>query len=321
MQSNAQSGNVSTQRGPMSLRRRKSLLLMAQHWQLYLLLLFPLANLIVFKYIPIAGLQMAFKDFRVSKGVWGSPWVGMKHFINFFTAPNFWTIISNTIIISLYTIIASFPFAIVLAIGMNELVSSKARKTVQFLTYAPYFISTVVLVSMMMQMFDPRIGILTKLIKVFGYTGDNVFGSPTAFRHLYVWSGVWQQTGYNAIIYLAALTSINVELYDAARVDGCSKWQRIWHIDLPGIRPTVIILLILNMGYIMSVGFEKVYLMQNPMNLEASEIISTYVYRIGLINSNFSFSTAIGFFNSVINLILMLTVNKVAQKVGETSLW
>lgn len=321
MQSNAQSGNVSTQRGPMSLRRRKSLLLMAQHWQLYLLLLFPLANLIVFKYIPIAGLQMAFKDFRVSKGVWGSPWVGMKHFINFFTAPNFWTIISNTIIISLYTIIASFPFAIVLAIGMNELVSSKARKTVQFLTYAPYFISTVVLVSMMMQMFDPRIGILTKLIKVFGYTGDNVFGSPTAFRHLYVWSGVWQQTGYNAIIYLAALTSINVELYDAARVDGCSKWQRIWHIDLPGIRPTVIILLILNMGYIMSVGFEKVYLMQSPMNLEASEIISTYVYRIGLINSNFSFSTAIGFFNSVINLILMLTVNKVAQKVGETSLW
>lgn len=321
MQSNAQSGNVSTQRGPMSLKRRKSLLLMAQHWQLYLLLLFPLANLIVFKYIPIAGLQMAFKDFRVSKGVWGSPWVGMKHFINFFTAPNFWTIISNTIIISLYTIIASFPFAIVLAIGMNELVSSKARKTVQFLTYAPYFISTVVLVSMMMQMFDPRIGILTKLIKVFGYTGDNVFGSPTAFRHLYVWSGVWQQTGYNAIIYLAALTSINVELYDAARVDGCSKWQRIWHIDLPGIRPTVIILLILNMGYIMSVGFEKVYLMQNPMNLEASEIISTYVYRIGLINSNFSFSTAIGFFNSVINLVLMLTVNKVAQKVGETSLW
>ncbi len=321
MQSNAQSGNVSTQLSAKNHTRRKTLLLMAQHWQLYLLLLFPLANLIVFKYIPIAGLQMAFKDFRVSKGMWASPWVGMKHFINFFTAPNFWTIISNTIIISLYTIVASFPFAILLAIGMNELASSKARKTVQFFTYAPYFISTVVLVSMMMQMFDPRIGILTKFIKVFGYSGDNVFGSPTAFRHLYVWSGVWQQTGYNAIIYLAALTAINVELYDAARVDGCNKWQRIWHIDLPGIKPTVIILLILNMGYIMSVGFEKVYLMQNPMNLEASEIISTYVYRIGLINSNFSFSTAIGFFNSMINLVLMLTVNKVAQKVGDTSLW
>jgi putative aldouronate transport system permease protein len=204
---------------------------------------------------------------------------------------------------------------------MNELANVRARKTVQFFTYAPYFISTVVLVSMMMQMFDPRIGILTKVLQVFGYRGDNLFGSTSAFRHLYVWSGIWQQTGYNAIIYLAALTSINPELYDAARVDGCSKWQRIWHIDLPGIRPTIIILLILNMGYIMSVGFEKVYLMQNPMNLETSEIISTYVYRIGLINSDFSFSTAVGFFNSIINLVLMLTVNRVAQKLGDTSLW
>lgn len=301
--------------------QRKRTRLMIQHWQLYLLLLFPLVNLIIFKYMPIVGLQMAFKDFRVSRGMWGSPWVGMKHFIAFFTSPNFWSIIGNTMIVSLYTIIASFPFAILLAIGMNELSSTRARKTVQFFTYAPYFISTVVLVSMMMQMFDPRIGILTKLIKYLGYSGDNVFGSPTAFRHLYVWSGVWQQTGYNAIMYLAALTAINVELYDAAKVDGCSKWQRIWHIDLPGIRPTIIILLILNMGYIMSVGFEKVYLMQNPMNLETSEIISTYVYRIGLINSNFSFSTAVGFFNSVINLVLMLSVNKVAQKVGDTSLW
>jgi len=300
---------------------KKKSRLMIQHWQLYLLLLFPLVNLIIFKYLPILGLQMAFKDFRVNKGMWGSPWVGMKHFMAFFTSPNFWSIIGNTIVLSVYTILASFPLAILLAIGMNELANVRARKTVQFFTYAPYFISTVVLVSMMMQMFDPRIGILTKVLQVFGYRGDNLFGSTSAFRHLYVWSGIWQQTGYNAIIYLAALTSINPELYDAARVDGCSKWQRIWHIDLPGIRPTIIILLILNMGYIMSVGFEKVYLMQNPMNLETSEIISTYVYRIGLINSDFSFSTAVGFFNSIINLVLMLTVNRVAQKLGDTSLW
>jgi len=300
---------------------KKTRKLMLEHWQLYLLLLFPLINLIIFKYLPILGLQMAFKDFRVSKGMWDSPWVGLKHFQAFFTSPNFWAIIGNTVTISLYTIVAAFPFAILLAIGMNELSSARARKTVQFFTYAPYFISTVVLVSMMMQMFDPRIGILTKLLQLFGYRGDNVFGSATAFRHLYVWSGVWQQTGYNAIMYLAALTAINVELYDAAKVDGCSKWQRIWHVDLPGIQPTIIILLILNMGYIMSVGFEKVYLMQNPMNLENSEIIATYVYRMGLINSNFSFSTAVGFFNSLINLILMLSVNKAAQKVGETSLW
>ena len=300
---------------------KKTKKLIVEHWQLYLLLLFPLINLIIFKYLPILGLQMAFKDFRVSKGMWDSPWVGLKHFTAFFTSPNFWAIIGNTVTISLYSIAASFPFAILLAIGMNELASTRARKTVQFFTYAPYFISTVVLVSMMMQMFDPRIGILTKLLQLFGYQGTNVFGSTTAFRHLYVWSGVWQQTGYNAIMYLAALTAINVELYDAAKVDGCSKWQRIWHVDLPGIQPTIIILLILNMGYIMSVGFEKVYLMQNPMNLENSEIIATYVYRMGLINSNFSFSTAVGFFNSLINLVLMLSVNKVAQKVGETSLW
>ncbi|WP_320127819.1 ABC transporter permease subunit [uncultured Sphaerochaeta sp.] len=302
------------------LQRRKNRLII-QHWQLYLLLLFPLVNLIIFKYLPILGLQMALKDFRVSKGLWGSPWVGLKHFKTFFVSPNFWMIIGNTIILSIYSIAASFPLAILLAIGMNELSSSHARKTVQFFTYAPYFISTVVLVSMMMQLFDPRIGILTRLLKLFGYDGSNVFGSPTAFRHLYVWSGIWQQTGYNAIMYLAALSAINIELYDAAKVDGCSKLQRIWHIDLPGIRPTIIILLILNMGYIMSVGFEKVYLMQNPMNLETSEIIATYVYRVGLINSDFGFSTAVGFFNSVINLVLMLSVNKIAQKVGETSLW
>ncbi|AEV30509.1 ABC-type polysaccharide transport system, permease component [Sphaerochaeta pleomorpha str. Grapes] len=301
------------------LRKKNRLIL--QHWQLYLLLVFPLVNLIIFKYLPILGLQMAFKDFRVSKGLWGSPWVGLKHFRNFFVSPSFWAIIGNTIIISLYSIIASFPLAIMLAIGMNELSSVFARKTVQFFTYAPYFISTVVLVSMMMQLFDPRIGLLMKLLKTLGYSGDNIFGSPTAFRHLYVWSGIWQQTGYNAIMYLAALSAIDIQLYDAAKVDGCSKWQRIWHIDLPGIQPTIIILLILNMGYIMSVGFEKVYLMQNPMNLGTSEIIATYVYRVGLINSNFGFSTAVGFFNSVVNLILMLSVNKVAQKVGETSLW
>lgn len=291
------------------------------HWQLYILLLFPLVNLILFKYVPMYGLQIAFKNFRVSRGMWGSPWVGLTHFNNFFTSPDFWKIIWNTISLSLYGILTSLPLAILLAIGMNELSSVRLRKGVQFLTYAPYFISTVVLVSMLMQMFDPRIGILAKVAQILGNTSNNIMGEASAFRHLYVWSGVWQQTGYNAIIYLAALSGIDLELYDAAKVDGCNKFQRIWHIDLPGIRPTIIILLVLNMGYIMSVGFEKVYLMQNAMNLGTSEIISTYVYRVGLINSNFSFSTAVGLFNSAINMVLLLTVNRVARKFGETSLW
>ena len=292
-----------------------------RHWQLYLIILLPLANLIIFKYIPLAGLQIAFKTFRTRAGIWNSPFVGFTHFVTFFSSPSTLAIISNTISISLYSIVASFPFAIMLAIFLNECRFDRFKKTVQMLTYAPYFISTVVLVSMISQFFDPRIGIFSMILQQFGISTKNIMGEPSLFKHLYVWSGVWQSSGYNAIIYLAALTGISKELSEAAVVDGCSRVQRIWHVDLPGIRPTVITLLILNMGYVMSVGFEKIFLMQTPTTLSVSEVISTYVYRVGLGNSDFSYATAIGLVNSVINLILILSINYLAKRFSKQSLW
>jgi putative aldouronate transport system permease protein len=267
------------------------------------------------------GLQIGFKDYRVSRGIWGSDWVGIKHFIRFFSTPSCWRIIGNTISLSLYSIIVSFPFAIILAILVNECTNKRYKKFTQMVTYMPYFISTVVLVSMVIQFTDTRVGLLNHFISLFGHSSVNFMAKPDLFKHIYVWSGIWQQTGYNAIIYIAALSGIDQQLYEAAKVDGCSRLQKIWHIDLPGIKSTIIILLILNMGYIMSVGFEKAYLMQNGLNLGASEIISTYIYRIGLINADFSFSTAIGLINSLINLVLILSFNKIAKLTGESALW
>ncbi|WP_230391599.1 MULTISPECIES: sugar ABC transporter permease [unclassified Oceanispirochaeta] len=292
-----------------------------KHWQFYVIILLPLLYLIIFKYIPMFGLQIGFKQYRVSKGIWGSEWVGLKNFIRFFSSPSSMQIIWNTISLSLYSILISFPFAIILAVALNEAASKRYKKFTQMITYMPYFISTVVLVSMIIQFTDTRMGLVNHFIGLFGMKPVNFMAKPDLFRHIYVWTNVWQTTGYNAIIYLAALTTIDPQLYEAAKVDGCSRVQKILHIDLPGIQSTVIILLILNMGYVMSIGFEKAYLMQNGLNLQTSEIISTYIYRIGLINSDFSFSTAVGFFNSIINLVLLLTVNKLARKTGETGLW
>lgn len=292
-----------------------------KHWQFYIIILLPLLYLIIFKYIPMFGLQIGFKQYRVSRGIWGSEWVGLKHFIRFFSSPSSLQVIWNTIALSLYSILISFPFAIILAVSLNEAASKRYKKFTQMITYMPYFISTVVLVSMIIQFTDTRMGLINHFIGLFGMKPVNFMAKPELFRHIYVWTNVWQTTGYNAIIYLAALTTIDPQLYEAAKVDGCTRIQKILHIDLPGIRSTVVILLILNMGYVMSIGFEKAYLMQNGLNLQTSEIISTYIYRIGLINSDFSFSTAVGFFNSIINLVLLLTVNKLARRTGESGLW
>ena len=267
------------------------------------------------------GLIIAFKRYRVSMGILRSPWVGFINFQRFFSSPTSMEIIWNTLALSVYSIVASFPLAIVLAISLNETKNKRWKKTIQMVTYAPYFISTVVLVAMMFQLLDSQIGIANLFLEMLGLPTQNFLGNPKLFRHVYVWSSIWQTSGYNAIIYLAALTGINPEFYEAAIVDGANKFQRIKYIDMPSIMPTVIILLILNMGYIMSVGFEKVYLMQNALNLETSEILSTYIYRVGLLNTDYSFSTAIGFFNSIINLVLLLTVNAIAKRTGEHSLW
>ncbi len=291
------------------------------HWQLYLIFLLPFVYFVLFKYVPMYGLVLAFKKYRVSKGILGSPWVGLDHFVRFIQSPTSLQVMYNTFILSLYTIAASFPLSVILAVALNETRNKTWKKSVQMVTYAPYFISTVVMVAILFQLLDPRIGIINRFLELTGLETVNFMGEATWFRHIYVWSGVWQTTGYNAIIYLAALTSISPELYEAAIVDGANKVQKIRHIDIPGITPTIVIMLILNMGYVMSVGFEKSYLMQNPLNLETAEIMSTYVYRVGLLNTDYSFSTAIGLINSLINLILILGFNSIARKMGDTSLW
>jgi putative aldouronate transport system permease protein len=287
----------------------------------YLLLLLPLAHLLIFRYVPMYGVQIAFKNYQVSKGMWGSPWVGMKYFALFLASPSFWTILSNTVTISLYGLLAGFPLAIVLAIALNETRNRTFKKTVQMVTYMPYFISTVVLVSMIMQFTDLQTGLVNQFLRLVGGRPRNFMGVPEYFKSIYVWTGVWQNNGYSAIIFLAALSSVNPELHEAAIVDGASKLRRIWHIDLPGISSAIAILLILNAGYVLSVGFEKVFLMQNGLNMQVSEVISTYVYKIGLQNMDFSYSTAVGLFNSVVNLLLLAVFNGISRRLGQASLW
>jgi putative aldouronate transport system permease protein len=223
--------------------------------------------------------------------------------------------------LSVYQLIAGFPIPIILAIGINELRSNILKKTVQMVTYAPFFISMVVLISIMLQVFSPHFGFVNIIIMRMGGDARNFMGRPEFFRHMYVWSGIWQNMGYGAIIYLAALSGIDPQIQEAAIIDGASKVQRIRHIDLPGIMPTAIILLILNVGQIMNIGFEKAFLMQNSMNLSTSEIIPTYVYKVGLLQGDFAFSTTVNLFNSIINFVLLVTVNKIANKVSDSGLW
>lgn len=291
------------------------------HWQLYLVVLLPIVSIIIFSYVPMYGITLAFKDYSIRKGISGSPWVGFGYFIRFFNSPSFWQIIKNTILLSIYSLMAGFPFPIVLAILLNECRNVRFKKTVQMVTYAPYFISTVVMVAMLQQWMDPRLGFVNKITEIITGSTIDYFSKPAFFSSLYVWSGIWQYTGFNSIIYIAALAAINPELHEAAVIDGASRIRRIWHIDLPGILPTIIILLILNSGQLLNVGFEKIYLMQNPLNSKMSEVITTYVYKVGLIDSDYSFSTAVGLFNSVINLLLLSCVNSISRRYSETSLW
>lgn len=267
------------------------------------------------------GVTIAFKDFNAIKGILGSPWVGFDHFVRFFHSYQFWPLIKNTITISLYQLIAGFPVPIILAILLNQTRNKRFKSLVQTVTYAPHFISVVVLVGMLLIFLSPRTGFINHWIQAFGGQAILFMGEPTYFKSIYVLSGIWQNTGWASIIYLAALASISPELYEAAKVDGASKWKQILHIDLPGIMPTAIIIFILNVGQIMNVGFQKLYLMQNPLTESSQEIISTYVYKIGLISNQYSYSTAINLFNSVINILLLVLVNYISKRVSQTSLW
>lgn len=293
-------------------------------WQLYLLLLFPVVYLLIFNYYPMYGALLAFKKYRVSMGILNSPWAsnyGFGNFIRFFNNYNFVNCLVNTLLISIYYLAASFPFSIILALSLNYVYNEKIKKTVQLFSYAPYFISTIVLVGIINSIFDSRSGLFGQLI--YNLTGVNVIANASAFPSLYVWTGVWQCTGFNAIIFIAALAGVDMQLHEAALIDGATIMQRIRHIDLPSIMPTAIILLILNMGSILNISYEKILAMQNANNLRTSEVISTYAYKIALVSEipDFPYATAIGLFQSVVSLILIVTVNKISQKVSQESLW
>jgi len=304
--------------------KQKTRVLIKRHWQMYLLLCLPILYLIVFHYYPMLGAQIAFKRFRTSLGIWGSPWIGFTNFVRFFQSYQFGRVVSNTVLLSLYGLFAGMPFPIIFALLLNTVTHRFTKRTIQTVTYLPYFISTVVLVGMLFQVLDPRIGLYGKFyLMLTGSRAPDLFGRANYFPHLFTWSAVWQNMGWNSIIYLAALSAVSPELHEAGKIDGMNRLQRIIYIDFPAILPTATILLILNFGRIMSIGFEKTFLMQNNLNLARSEVISTYVYKVGLTigGGDFSFATAIGLFNSVVNLILIITVNKICNRMGGNSLW
>ncbi len=290
-------------------------------YQLYLFLLPIVAIYLVFRYYPMYGVQIAFKDFSPSQGIWGSEWVGFKHFADFFGAYNFWQIMENTLLLSFLSLLFSFPAPILIALLLNQMMAKKYKSFVQTVIYAPHFISTVVLVGMLGVFLSPNSGIVNHVITWFG--GEPILFMADAgwFRPLYILSGIWQETGFATIIYLASLAGVNPELHEAAIMDGASKWKRVLNVDIPSILPTIVILLILALGNVMSIGFEKAFLMQSDLNYSASNIIPTYVYETGIQKAQYSFSTAVGLFNSAINIILIFAVNRIAKKLTETSLW
>ena len=286
------------------------------YWQLWIMVLPAIILVLIFSYGPMYGIQLAFRDFDVSKGITGGKWEGLKYFNQFFKDPMFWQIIRNTLRISLWTLVMGFFAPIILALLINQISSKRTKTLVQTITYMPHFISTVVMVSMLNIFLAPNSGLISKF-----FGGADLMGTASAFTPIYWMSEIWQHAGWNCIIYLAALSSIDTALYEAAKIDGAGRMQLIRYIDIPAILPTAGILLILNMGSVLGVGFEKVWLMQNTLNIPASEVIATYTYRIGILAHHYSYSTAIGLFNSVVNFIFLVTANKIAKKTSDTSLF
>ena len=288
------------------------------------LLLFCLPGLVItfiYHYVPLYGVQIAFRKFSPRRGISGSPWVGWANFQRFFQSADAWPIILNTLVLSLYSLLASFPIAIVLALMLNSLRHRRYRRVIQAISYAPYFISVVVMCGMIILFLSPRVGVINAVIKLLGGEAVNFMGKSAYWRHIYVWTGVWQSMGWNSVIYFAALSAVSPELHEAAIVDGATKFQRVLYIDLPSLRPQIIMLLILNFGSFLNIGFEKAYGLQNDLNRGVSQIISTYVYQVGITHSDISFSSAIGLMNSLVNAVLMLATNFVVGKLSDDSLW
>ena len=294
---------------------------MKKNWILYVMIAPVVVYYIVFAYTPMYGILLAFKNYKVKLGILGSPWVGLDHFQRFFSAYNFKQLIGNTVGISVYSLIIGFPIPIVFALMLNYLTHNRLKKVVQMVSYAPYFISTVVICGMITIFMAPDTGILNVIRGFFGLESVNFLAKPEWFKSIYVWTGVWQGMGWSSIIYISALSGVDMQLHEAAIVDGATKIQRMIHVDLPSIKPTILMLLILQMGSIMNVGFEKVYLLQNTLNKSAASVISTYVYEVGLINSDYGYSTAVGLFNSLINLGLVVAANQLSKRFAGESLF
>lgn len=321
-------------RSPFLLRLERGILLMNQtintkmvkHFQkfgaYYLMLIIPMSILLLFKYVPMYGAQIAFREFRITRSIKDSPWVGLKYFKKFFSYYNFTAIIRNTLIINLYSLL-TFPLAPLFALCLNHFPSRRYTKVVQNISYLPHFISTVVLCSMVIQFTNARTGLINQFLGLLDVPSVNYMAKKEYFYSIYVWSGVWQSLGYNAILYIASLSSVSPELHEAAIIDGANILKRIWHVDIPGILPTICIMLILQCGRLLSMGYEKILLLQNPLNTVVSEVISSYSYNVSISSGTpqYSYAAAIDLFTAVINLIMLCLVNNIVKKTNQTSLW
>ncbi len=302
-------------------KRRTGRQELRRNYELYLMVLPVLIWVILFKYLPMYGIQIAFKNYASSRGIWESQWIGVRHFLRFFKSYQFISLLKNTLMLSFGALLFGFPMPILLALLLNEREDGLLRRTAQTITYAPHFLSTVVLCSMIIEMLSPSHGVVNNLIRAFGGSPIYFMTEKDWFAPIYVISGIWQNAGYDSIVYMAALASVDVELYEAAKIDGANKWNRLIHVTLPCLIPTAVIMLILKAGNMMNVGFTKIYLLQNDLNIASSEVISTYVYTKGLLGAEYSFATSVDLFNAVINLIMLLTVNSISRKASEISLW
>ncbi len=293
-----------------------------KNWQLWIMLLPAMLYILIFCYVPMYGIQLAFRDYDFTKGITGGAWAGLKYFKQYFDSPMFWVTLKNTFVIAFASIVVGFPIPIILAMVINQLKNKKWKRTVQTTVYIPYFISVVVMVSILRIMLADGTGVIDGFFKSLHLVGENVnlMGSEKAFMPVYVLSGVWQTMGWNSIIFIAALSSVDTQLYDACKMDGANRWQTMIHVDLPAILPTIMIILILNMGNILNVGFDKVFLMQNSLNLGASQVISTYVYTVGIKSTQFSFGAAVGLFNTLINFVFLVVTNHLSKRVTGTGL-
>ena len=301
---------------------RKIFSALKRDWQLWVMILPALAYIIIFCYGPMYGIQLAFRRYDFSKGLTGGDWVGLKYFMQYFQSPMFGTTLRNTFVISFFSLRCGFPVPILLALVINSLRQQKLRRVVQTAVYMPYFISTVVMVAILQILLSPSTGVVSGLLKSSHLIPQsvNLLGTPGAFVPVYVLSGIWQSAGWNSIIFIAALSSVDGQLYDAARVDGANRFKQVIHVELPALVPTIVILLIMNMGRVLSVGFEKVFLMQNDMNISVSEVISTYVFNIGVQSGQFSFGSAVGLFNTIVNFVFLMIANMVSRKTADISL-